>query len=433
MSDGDSTWLPNLVNGLSIWKLARDLNEPQFMDGRLLEPEVEGSDSLPAAVHWPTADLIPLAEARHLHPAETEAAMQDFLVAIDRVQKTMGDANSGYAKYREAFSIPSPDVDHGGHYFFNREERKLFVINWGASPRKIARRRETVFDYASFDALLAQRGYEGAPDGSSSPTPTPGEGEAPPMLDASSAPGPEPAHPSAEGDDEPPDHDDEQPQRGSGRPLWLGLILLLGAAALIAILLQRCGGDAAETPDDATAAGRGGNEGASAGEGRPDPSSGQGGAATGQGAGGGAAQGQGGRTEAGEGVGGGPEGSGGESGAGESNGEGEEGGSGSGEGEAEGAPVVVDGTSVSPVIVPGEGYIIVDGSPRPSADSGIPFRAHSHPRASAWRIKKGSQHLHPTLRPALRKQNFEVFLKPGRRFDQIEVEWRDGTGRWHPH
>src|SRR5262249_15140911 len=40
MSEGaKATWLPNLVGGVSIWKLARDLNETKFFDGRLLVPE----------------------------------------------------------------------------------------------------------------------------------------------------------------------------------------------------------------------------------------------------------------------------------------------------------------------------------------------------------------------------------------------------------
>ena len=46
----ESTWLPNLVGGVSIWKLAVDLNEPKFFDGRLLVPETEGSESLPVTV-----------------------------------------------------------------------------------------------------------------------------------------------------------------------------------------------------------------------------------------------------------------------------------------------------------------------------------------------------------------------------------------------
>ena len=37
MNDGpNATWLPNLVGGVSIWKLAVDLNEKKFFDGSLL-------------------------------------------------------------------------------------------------------------------------------------------------------------------------------------------------------------------------------------------------------------------------------------------------------------------------------------------------------------------------------------------------------------
>lgn len=45
MNDGpNATWLPNLVGGVSIWKLAVDLNEPKFFDGRLLVPETRAGE-----------------------------------------------------------------------------------------------------------------------------------------------------------------------------------------------------------------------------------------------------------------------------------------------------------------------------------------------------------------------------------------------------
>ena len=61
MTEPNDSWLPNLVGGVSIWKLAPDLNEARFFDGRLLVPETEGSDSLPARVEWDLTGLVPLA------------------------------------------------------------------------------------------------------------------------------------------------------------------------------------------------------------------------------------------------------------------------------------------------------------------------------------------------------------------------------------
>ena len=51
----ESTWLPNLVGGVSIWKLAVDLNEPKFFDGRLLVPDMWSE------LHGPTSWLFSLA------------------------------------------------------------------------------------------------------------------------------------------------------------------------------------------------------------------------------------------------------------------------------------------------------------------------------------------------------------------------------------
>ena len=85
MTEEKVTWLPNLVAGVSIWKLAVDLNEKKFFDGRLLVPETEGSDSLPIKVTWNVVGLLPLREARAAHPAEAEAAMHDFFACLEKV------------------------------------------------------------------------------------------------------------------------------------------------------------------------------------------------------------------------------------------------------------------------------------------------------------------------------------------------------------
>ena len=80
----DATWLPNLVGGTSIWKLGVDLNEAKFMDGRLLVPETEGSESLPVTVRWDLTGLVPLSEARAKHPEDSAAAIRDFQAALQR-------------------------------------------------------------------------------------------------------------------------------------------------------------------------------------------------------------------------------------------------------------------------------------------------------------------------------------------------------------
>ena len=78
----NTKWLPNLVEGVSIWKLARDLNEDKFMGGRLLVPETEGSDSLPTSIQWNLEGLLPLAEAMPPgHAARRIAHIQKIAIA----------------------------------------------------------------------------------------------------------------------------------------------------------------------------------------------------------------------------------------------------------------------------------------------------------------------------------------------------------------
>src|SRR5512140_1172961 len=110
MSD-KPVWLPNLVGGVSIWKLAPDLNEAKFMDGRLLVPETEGTDSLPSKVRWDVADLVPLKEARAAHAADVEGAVRDFFACLERVKIALSSEASGYAKYKDAFTVPSLDAE----------------------------------------------------------------------------------------------------------------------------------------------------------------------------------------------------------------------------------------------------------------------------------------------------------------------------------
>ena len=111
MAEENDSWLPNLVGGVSIWKLAPDLNEEQFFDGRLLVPETEGSDSLPARVEWDLTGLVPLAEARAEYPARVEKATEDFFACLERTAEVFEKGGSGYDKYKEAFTVPAPQLE----------------------------------------------------------------------------------------------------------------------------------------------------------------------------------------------------------------------------------------------------------------------------------------------------------------------------------
>jgi hypothetical protein len=156
MSD-NTKWLPNLVEGVSIWKLARDLNEDKFMGGRLLVPETEGSDSLPTTIRWNLEGLVPLAEARGKHPAEVEAATRDFFESLDRVAKTFGAEGSAFQKYKTAFTVPSMEADGGSNYFYDAGRKRLCVINWGASPRSFGAASDLVFGWESFAVARISR------------------------------------------------------------------------------------------------------------------------------------------------------------------------------------------------------------------------------------------------------------------------------------
>ncbi|MBZ0115701.1 MAG: hypothetical protein K8H88_01810, partial [Sandaracinaceae bacterium] len=154
MTEEQESWLPNLVGEASIWKLARDLNEEQFFDGRLLVPDTEGSDSLPVRVTWDLTGLIPLPEAREQEPERVRKATEDFFVCLERTAAVFEKGGSGYDKYKKAFTVPALDADGGAHYFFDPKTDKLCVINWGASPRKIKHAKEYLFGYQDFGLLI---------------------------------------------------------------------------------------------------------------------------------------------------------------------------------------------------------------------------------------------------------------------------------------
>jgi len=147
------SWLPNLVGGVSIWKLASDLNDPKHFDGRLLEPETEGSDSLPTKVSWDLTGMIPLTEARQKYPEDAERAVGELVACLKRVSAEFDDESSGYHKFKDALTVPGLDADDGAHYHYHPGEKKLYVINWGASPRTLRQEQNFLFGYGSFDEI----------------------------------------------------------------------------------------------------------------------------------------------------------------------------------------------------------------------------------------------------------------------------------------
>ncbi len=150
----ETTWLPNLVGGVSIWKLAPDLNEEKFFGGRLLVPETEGSESLPTTVRWNLSGLVPLSEARSAHGADATAAVEEFRACLERVAKTFADEDSGYHRYRDALTVPSLEAGTTDNYFYSPTDKRLYVINWGATPRTLAGQKEFLFGYAEFGKVF---------------------------------------------------------------------------------------------------------------------------------------------------------------------------------------------------------------------------------------------------------------------------------------
>jgi len=153
----EESWLPNLVGGVSIWKLAADLNEDKFFGGRLLVPETEGSETLPSKVSWDLTGLVPLSQARTSHGEAVQKAIEEFFACLEAVGKVFGDESSGFHAYKDAFTIPALEAqspDDGDHYFFDPRTQKLMVINWGASPRSITSSRDFLFGYLDFDQLF---------------------------------------------------------------------------------------------------------------------------------------------------------------------------------------------------------------------------------------------------------------------------------------
>lgn len=429
VSKAPQSWLPNLVGGVSIWKLASDLNDPKHFDGRLLEPETEGSDSLPTKVSWDLTGMVPLVEARQRYPEDAERAIGAFVACLERVSEEFDDESSGYHKFKDAFTVPSLAADEGGHYHYHPEEKKLYVINWGASPRTLRQEQNYLFGYGSFDKLYDREAPDaaavaGGAVGQAATGAHAGLGaEATEGAPAEGQPVRGQGDGQAKGGSD--EKDGEQKEDGEsaadGRPWWFWvLIALVGIALIVAVLmlLDQC-------EDPAAPGGAGGAGAAAGGAGGATPSkTADGGTDAGQGGAGGKG---GAKGAGGAGGKGGAEGAGGAGGSGGKGGSGE-GGAGGGSGDPDDfeAPVVVVPTGSG--AGPGKVIVINPGGGTPSKSQ--PHRVHFHPQAKRWRIAGGHRHVD---RIEAGDGKYDVHLLPGRSFSDVKVQWQDAAGRWHDH
>lgn len=408
MTESNATWLPNLVGGVSIWKLAVDLNEPKFMDGRLLVPETEGSESLPVTVRWDLSGLVPLAEAKATDPAGTSAAIADFQACLERTAKVFSTPNSGYDKYKEAFTVPSIDAEGGNNYFYSAAQKKVFVANWGASPRSMGGKAEYVFGWQDWGKVFAGGALAA------------GAGAAVAGAAAAAAPAPVEATPDEKKDDKKKDDKTEEKKR----PWWLWPLFALVALAAVLLalaLLKSCeeqkdatgtgdaAADAAKVLDAATDAAATADA-SSALDASVDAAGGALADAGDAGADAGAL------ADAGKDAGGRDGGKDGGLAMDDEDDDDEPGGTitGSSGGGGGGGPVVV---TVGPA-----------GGPS-GAKSG-PHRRHYQAEATAWRVTTGKERI---ARTEQRGHRFDVWLGAGRTFDGVRVEWQDASGKWHVH
>ncbi len=406
----EATWLPNLVGGTSIWKLAVDLNEAKFFDGRLLVPETEGSESLPVTVRWDLTGLVPLKEAREKHADDVNAAVRDFQDALQRVAKVFSTPNSGFDKYKDAFTVPSLDADGGASYFYSPSTKKLFVINWGASPRSMGGKAEYVFGYedwanrwrderASVAAAAAGVTAAAVVAAASNPLETAKDDGA---------------------------KKDEKKNSGKTRLWWVWPLFGLVAIALVLLalfLLKACeepkaipGADASS---DAQAAGDAESTGPEAGADGAVVSTSDGADAAADAAAtadGGDAGVDAASADAGS--------DGGKDGGLASNDDdddddfplGSSGGSSGGTGAS-------GGTGSS------GGTVLVKIGPGGGQKTSV-HRKHYSDEAQHWRIAAGA---HKVSRTEEQGHRFDVWLSPGQTFEGVRVEWQDRNGKWHVH
>ena len=62
-------------------------------------------------------------------------AVEPGTPGLQKVAEAFSSESSGYHKYKEAFTVPGLEGDGAQNYFYGPKQKKLFVINWGASPR----------------------------------------------------------------------------------------------------------------------------------------------------------------------------------------------------------------------------------------------------------------------------------------------------------
>lgn len=409
----NATWLPNLVGGVSIWKLAVDLNEPKFFDGRLLVPETEGSESLPVTVRWDLTGLVSLREAQSRWPEEVGAAIRDFQSALDRVAKVFATPNSGFDKYKQAFTVPSLDADGGSNYFYSHDRKKLFVINWGASPRSMGGRAEYVFGYQDWGRVFDQTGALSSEPQLAAALAT---GESPALTAAASAVAKDEG---AKKKDEP---KEEKAKDEKQRPWWIWPLFALIAIALVLLalfLLRTCEEPTTPGPDAATDALVDGATDGATSEGGADAATDAASDATADAGDSGDAA-----TDAGDaGDGGGDAGDAGKDGGQDAglaldDDDDDEPGGGGGGGGAGGSGTVIVKT------FPGGGT-----GPGAGARTSV-HRRHYHEDAVAWRVTAGTEKL---ARTEQRGSRYDVWLTPGKTFEGVKVEWQDKAGKWHPH
>ena len=421
----ESTWLPNLVGGTSMWKLAVDLNESKFFDGRLLVPETEGSESLPVTVRWDLTGLIPLAEARAKHGEDVTQALKDFQAALERVAKVFATPNSGFDKYKSAFTVPSLDADNGANYFYSAAKKKVFVINWGASPRSMGGKAEYVFGFEDWAKQWADPAVLAAGAGAVA-------GAAAAMATtAKEAPKPD----EAKKDDK---KEEKKKDDKKGRPWWvwplIGLIVI--ALLLLALfLLKTCDEqktkEVAEAglslPDGATlledgavllADGAVVSIDAAVAAADAGADGGDAGALADAGGDGGDA---GALADAG--------GDGGDAGKKKHKDGGADGGGGDDDDDDDDDDVLGGGGGGG-----GGGKVIVKTFPGgPGTGNGQKtsvHRKHYSNDATAWRVAGNTGKVSRTEDSGHR---FDVWLNPGQTFEGVRVEWQDKNGKWHVH
>jgi hypothetical protein len=408
----DATWLPNLVGGTSIWKLAVDLNEPKFFDGRLLVPETEGSESLPVTVRWDLTGLVPLREAHAKYPAEAAAAVKDFQACLERVAKVFATPNSGFDKYKAAFTVPSLDADDGAHYFYSPAKKKLFAINWGASPRSMGGKAEYVFGYEDWAKSWGTLG-----------TATAGAavGAAAAGVASAAAAAAAPAGKSAPKEEK----KDEQKRDPKARPWWLWPLFGLLAIALILValfLLKACEEKTttplADAAADAKALTDTGVDGASLEDGSATQS--EAGALDGSAD---AASADAAATDGG------------------ADAAIADGGKDAGKDAGKDGGLAMDnddddddtggggGGSLSSGGSSGGGKVIVTIGPAGGTKTSV-HRKHYSDDAVAWRVSQGMGKVSRTEQAGKR---FDVWLAPGQTFEGVRVEWQDKAGKWHVH